>query len=187
MWLRWIIWSGLAVVASLTSWWLYSLQQDLPIHQVSIKAQLPDYTLKNFSSIHTDSDGQLKNHLKAQELWHYPNSNTELITPDILFYQQGAQLWHVQAERGEVAADNNDVWLLGQTVINRITDNPAKRFEVRSQNLHVKLHEEFAETQAPSTLVSATSTTEATGMKIFMKQQRVELLSKVKGNYVFKK
>jgi lipopolysaccharide export system protein LptC len=187
MWLRWIIWSGLAVIAGFTSWWLYGLQQELPVKPLEIKAQLPDYTLKDFSSIHTDSNGQLKNQLKAQQLLHYPNSNTELIAPDILFYRQGEQPWHVQAERGEVSADNNEVWLLGQTTIRRLTEIPAKRFEVRSQNLHVKLNEEFAETHAPSTLVSANSTTEATGMRIFMKQQRVELLSKVKGNYVFKK
>lgn len=187
MWLRWIIWSGLAIVASLTSWWLYGLQQELPIHSLAIQAQVPDYTFKDFSSVHTDSNGQLKNHLQARELLHYPSSNTELVAPNILFYRQGEQLWQVQAERGEVSADNNEVWLLGQTTIHRVTDNPAKRFEVRSQNLHVKLNEEFAETQAPSTLVSANSITEATGMKIFMKQQRVELLSKVKGNYVLKK
>jgi len=187
MWLRWIIWSGLAGLAISTSWWLHSLQQELPVQQMAIKAQLPDYTLRDFSSIHTDENGQLKNRLAAQQLLHYSDSNTEVIAPDVVFYQQGQAQWHVQSEHGQVSADNNEVWLLGQATIKRVTDNPAKRFDVLSQNLHVKLNEEYAETPAPSTLISATSTTHAVGMKIFMKQQRLELLSKVKGTYVLKK
>jgi lipopolysaccharide export system protein LptC len=187
MWLRWIIWSGLAMLAVATSWWLHSLQQELPVQPLTIQAQLPDYTLKNFTSTRTDATGQLKNRLVAQQLLHYSNNNTEVVAPDILFYQQGLAQWHVHSEHGQVSADNNEVWLLGQATIKRVTDNPAKRFDVLSQNLHVKLNEEYAETPAPSTLISATSTTEAVGMKIFMKQQRLELLSKVKGNYVFKK
>ncbi|MEZ5672701.1 MAG: LPS export ABC transporter periplasmic protein LptC [Thiotrichaceae bacterium] len=187
MWLRWIIWSGLAVLAGFTSWWLNSLQQELPIHKLAIEAQLPDYTLKDFASVHTDAMGQMKNRLTAKQLLHYPNSNTEVVAPDIMFYQQGAAQWHVESEHGQVSADNNEVWLLGHATIKRVTTDPAKRFDVLSQNLHVKLNEESAETQAPSTLLSATSTTEAMGMRIWMKQQRLELLSKVKGTYVFKK
>jgi lipopolysaccharide export system protein LptC len=187
MWLRWIIWSGLAILAGFTSWWLNSLQQELPIHKLSMNAQLPDYTLKDFNTTRTDAEGRLKNRLTAEHLLHYPENNTMIMAPDILFYQQGQVQWHVASEHGQVSADNKEVWLLGHATLQRVTDNPAKRFDILSQNVHVKLDEEYAETHEPSTLLSATSTTNAVGMKIFMQQQRLELLSKVKGTYVFKK
>ncbi|MCL4316473.1 MAG: LPS export ABC transporter periplasmic protein LptC, partial [Gammaproteobacteria bacterium] len=122
--------------------------------------------------------------LRAQRMLHYPDDgSTEFIQPLLTVFQVDAPPWEVQAERGTLAQDQDKVWLMDAVRIENPEAAPHLRWRLDTRDLHVKVDEEYAETAQPVTIVGATSVTHAVGMRVFLKEGRVQLLAKVKGTY----
>jgi len=154
---------------------------DLPKSRLDV----PDYTMKNFKTTRMDEQGHKKNQLTAKMMVHYPQANTALTAPDIVFYnKEGQPTWTMRAEKGEISPDGNHIKLLGKTTLQRQTQNPLQQVQVISQDVFVQVDTEYAETAAPSTIISHNSKTHSIGMRVFMSTEQVELLSKVRGHYV---
>ena len=72
---------------------------DLPKSRLDV----PDYTMTNFKTIRMDEQGHQKNQLTAKMMVHYPQANTALTAPDIVFYnKEGQPTWTMRAEKGEI-------------------------------------------------------------------------------------
>jgi len=180
---QWRIWLLLGILALVTTWFLHTLNEKEEAQTVDTSS--PDYLVEEFTSIHTDKKGQLKNRLQAKNMLHYFNKKTQLNAPKIVFYKQAIPDWFVQAEQGEISANRNEMWLLGQARLWQLDDNQQKRIEIESSDIHVRLSEEYAETFAPTTVLMKNAEIHSTGVKLFTAQERIELLSKVRGHYVF--
>ncbi|MDM8569973.1 LPS export ABC transporter periplasmic protein LptC, partial [Thiotrichales bacterium HSG1] len=89
--------------------------------------------------------------------------------------------WTVQSENGELSPTADQIWLLGNTVLQQHTQNPIK---VISQDLQVKMNAESAHTKAPTTIITKFGETKSVGMHIFMSTEQIELFSNVRGHYV---
>jgi len=154
---------------------------DLPKSRLDV----PDYTLKNFKTTRMDEQGHQKNQLTAKMMVHYPQANTALTAPYMVFYnEEGQPAWTMRAEKGEISPDGNQIKLLGNTTLQRQTQNPQQQVKVISQDVLVQVDTEYAETAAPSTIISHNSKIHSIGMRVFMPTEQVELLSKVRGHYV---
>jgi lipopolysaccharide export system protein LptC len=154
---------------------------DLPKSRLDV----PDYTMTNFKTIRMDEHGYPKNQLTAKKMVHYPQANTALTAPYMVFYdKEGQPTWTMRAEKGEISPDGNQINLLGHTTLQRQTQNPQQQVQVISEDVLVQVDTEYAETTAPSTIISHNSKTYSTGMRVFMPTEQVELLSKVRGHYV---
>jgi len=178
---RWVGWLVLTVLAITTSGWLYNLQEPSPTIAVN-GLQVPDYTLKNFTTVRMDEHGQPQYRLTAPTMTHYLNRETELTAPDILFLNQGQPTWTVRAEQGQVSADGNQIWLLGHTTLQQ--QPPVNGFQIISRDLRIQQDTQYAETQAPTLILSPSGETQCVGMRVFMATKQVELLSQVRGYYV---
>lgn len=179
---RWGGWIILVGLATITTFLVYSLEED-PVVNVANQNTIPDYTLKNFSSTRLNEQGQLKNQMTATTMKHYLEANTQLTAPSILFYKANRLTWTVQAEQGEVSPTGHQVWLLGHTTLQRQTKEPKKQVKIISQDVFVQLEQEYAETAAPTTIIKYNGQTEAVGMRVFLPTEQVELLSQVRGHY----
>lgn len=180
---QWRIWSLLGILALVTTWFLHTLDEEEERHIIDTSS--PDYTMEKFTSIHTDESGQLKSRLQAENMLHYSNRKTQLSAPSIIFYKQAEPDWFVQAEQGEISANREDVWLLGQAHLWQLDEHQKKRIEIDSSDIHVKLSKNYAETLAPTIVLMKNGKIHSTGVKVFTAEQRIELLSKVRGHYVF--
>jgi lipopolysaccharide export system protein LptC len=183
-WSGWILLLGLALG---TTWFVYQMENNFssPTTQASV---LPDYTLEKFTSIQMDEQGQLKNQLTAETMIHYPQINTKLTLPYIVFYRNTQPLWQIWAEQGEVSPDGNQVWLLGQTTLLRQMENKKELakppLKIFSRDVWVQLAQQYAETAAHSLIINGDNQIQGIGMQVFMPRERVELLSQVRGYYV---
>jgi len=180
---QWRMWVLLWIFALVTTWFVHTLDEKEEVRAIDTSS--PDYTMEKFTSIHTDEEGQLKNRLQADNMLHYLNRKTQLIAPQIVFYKQSKTDWFVQAEQGEISGNRQEIWLLGQTQLWQLDSNQQKRIEIESSDIHVKLNENYAETTAPTTILMKNGKMDSIGVKVFTTQQRIELLSKVRGHYVF--
>lgn len=183
-------WSGWLLLLSLalgTTWFVYQMEDNLfsPATEMPV---LPDYTLEKFTSIQMDEQGQLKNQLTAETMIHYPQINTKLTSPYIIFYKNTQPLWQVWAEQGEVSPDGNQVWLLGKTTLLRQMQGEEELvkppLKILSQDVWVQLAQQYAETAAHSLIINGENQIQGIGMRVFMPLERVELLSQVRGYYV---
>jgi len=172
-------WLFLIGFAAMTSWLLYSLEK----HEVGFedsRHQIPDYTLKGFTTVHMNEQGTRQSQLTAQHLKHYPNANTQLTAPNMIFYEQKQPIWSVESQRGEVSPDHNHIWLLGDT---RWQRHPQPQITVLTENVHIQMDSQYAQTAAPTTILMPQGKTESIGMRLFLAQQQLELLSQVRGTY----
>ena len=180
---RWGGWFILISLAIVTTWLVQSLEADLLVSE-DMTSHIPDYTLNDFESTSMDEHGQLKNRLTAKTMTHYPNANANLTAPNMVFYKEKRPIWTVRAENGEVSPDGNQVWLLGNTILQRHPETQQQPLKMISRDVFVQVNTEYAETAAPSTIYHNNGETKSVGMRIFMPTEQIELLSTVRGHYV---
>ena len=176
----WLLLAGLALV---TTWLVQNLDKDLSTpHQMS--DHIPDYILYHFQSAQLNEQGYLKSRLMAEKMVHYLQAKTELTTPTMVFYEHQQPVWKIQAERGEISNDDNEIWLLGQSHWQRYTPNKIKELEIITRDVRLQRDTQYAETALATQIVSAYGDTYSVGMRVFLPQEQIELLSQVRGNYV---
>ena len=144
----------------------------------------PDLYMDNFVTISMGEDGKLNNQLGADRMLHFPDDDTtELTKPSMIFYSEGRSPWYVRSSEGWSSANQESVWLKGDVRIWRINDNGKIDIEVLTRDLYVMPDRRFAETDKPTTINTLTGVTHATGMRVYIDEQRIELLSNVSGRY----
>ncbi|RYZ81721.1 MAG: LPS export ABC transporter periplasmic protein LptC, partial [Moraxellaceae bacterium] len=86
--------------------------------------------------------------------------------------------WHVTAEEGRL--DNNDIWFtLTQDVLARQTSEKQGEITITTSDFRLNTQDQFAETSKAVTMRAAKSQITATGMRVDMKREHIELLSNV--------
>ncbi len=178
---RWGNWLVLFCLVLATIWLVRSLEEVLS-GTTKINRHLPDYTIKKFKTTQLDEHGRLKNLLAAETMTHFPEANATLTAPYLVFFKEKEPTWTVRAEQGEVSPDGNQVWLLGDTTVLRHAQEQTTK--ILSQDVRVQIDTEYAETVAPTTIISGNNKTHSVGMHLFMSTERVELFSQVRGYHV---
>ncbi len=180
---RWRILLFLVLLLVGSSWLLNFLDDDdAPVKKA--ERHDPDYFMENFTRTGMDKQGKAKNRLMADYLAHYPDDDTtELTKPRLQVFSDKGKPVHVVAERGWVTSGNDVILLYGEVRIWRDNDAGERMLEIITSDLKVLPDDEYAETDNAVTIISGTTITDAVGMRMKMKQQRMELLSEVKTRY----
>ena len=114
-------------------------------------------------------------HVKASDI-------TLLSNPDLLLYRGNVQPWHVQSSRGEVAPNGKEVELIDNVRVAR-TDAKGRPTILTSSRLTVFPDKEYAQTQQAVRIEAANGVTTAQGMKAYLNDGRMLLLSNVRGQH----
>jgi lipopolysaccharide export system protein LptC len=177
----WSSWLILIILALGTTWLEQSLKEVLSKPVLEISDNAPDFTMKDFQTRQMDDRGYLKTELTAETMIHYKNSNSKLNAPYMVFYEAGLPVWTVRSEQGEISSDGDQIWLLGKARLQRYNEKPS--LEIISRDIWLQLKKQYAETAAPTTVISGLHKTESVGMRIFMLTKQIELVSQVRGRY----
>ena len=145
------------------------------------EGRAPDLTMEEFEVTTMGADGSPQRRLSAAYMAHFTDTETkELTHPHLVVYREQAEPWHVASERGWVSADNDVLMLLGKVNIWRNTPGGKREIHIETEDLRVLPREEYAETELPVSISTAESHTRGTGMRAYLGESRVQLLSKVK-------
>jgi lipopolysaccharide export system protein LptC len=129
-------------------------------------------------------DGKPKNKLVSEKVTHYPDDDTtEIIKPNITLYKGEQSPWHVTANRGWVSPDGDNILLRGDVVIDRPDARKGQAMRLVTSEIRIRPKDQYAETDKPVTMTSDSYKTQSVGMRIYLKQGKLQLLGNVKGHY----
>jgi len=166
-----------------TGWFLQRLSREDDAGR-ALKAHEPDYYMENFTQSTMNEQGSLQHRLTAELMLHYADDDTtELVHPMLDVYNEAPTPWHVKAEKGWVSANSEVVLLTGEVHIWRDGKNGERELDVLTRDLRVLPRERYAETDKAARIHSPGVLYNAVGMRAIFKEDRLELLSRVRGRH----
>ncbi|WP_240761747.1 LPS export ABC transporter periplasmic protein LptC [Nitrosococcus wardiae] len=144
-----------------------------------------NYFMEEFTLTLMDQKGLPLYRLAGTHMVHYPDNDTvEVTAPHAVFYRQDTPHWEVVAEQGLTNSQGDEIYLLGEVVIRQFgADAKTNKMKIFTQDMRVEPWAKYAETNQPITLLNSFGKTHAIGAQVYLKEERIELLSQVRGDY----
>ncbi|GFM53162.1 lipopolysaccharide export system protein LptC [Pseudomonas cichorii] len=142
-----------------------------------------DYYAINAHSVQYLPDGKMQYDMTANKVEHVKATDITLLTkPDLHMYRGTLFPWHVQSERGEVSPGGTEVELIDSVRVAR-TDEKQRTTIITSSRMTVFPQKQYAQTEQVVRIDAAGGVTTAKGMKAYLNDGRMDLLSNVRGQY----
>ncbi len=177
--------AGLALLAGLSyALWRWMEAELRPPGPVA--SQEPILIVERFRAVRLNVAGRRESVIEAPRLAQLPDKQgTRIEQPTLDWYLPDGQTrnWRLQAERGYVAADQQSVQLEGEVTIVRTVESGQAPLTIITRDVRVRPAERYAETSAPTRAVTPNGEFRAVGVRAFLDQERLELLSEVRGTH----
>lgn len=142
-----------------------------------------DFYVVGANTVQYQADGKLHYQMSADKVEHIKLSDITLLNrPNLQLYRGSELPWHVRSERGEVAPAGKEVELIDQVRVER-TDAKGRPTILTTSRLTVFPEKEYAQTQQAVRIDAANGVTTAQGMKAYLNDGRMLLLSNVRGQH----
>jgi len=192
---RLISWSPVFLLGGLAAltYWLDAQVQPPTTHRDGSARHDPDLFLINFRAINFDAEGKPREALTAARGDHFPDDDSaELTKPTFRMTQTGKPTFTVNAERGKVTGDRENVYFTGNVRARREGEEPssatpgrqaAGAMTLETEYLHVIPKTEQAETDRRVTIREPRGIIEAVGLDLDNKSKTAKLRSRVSGTF----
>lgn len=182
---RMLIWVALLGVLAGAGWWLRERIQAGPATAARPAATTPEYFMTGFTTYGMNPDGSPRYRLAAERMAHYAHDDhADLEQPRLTVFRPDTPPWEVESERGKVFDQGERVHLLGDVFIERAAGPGGRPLQVDTRELWVWPEKDYAETGEPTVIRSRASQMQGVGMQAWFAEQRLRLLSNVRGVYV---
>lgn len=178
-----LIFGVIAALFAAVGYWNISPERflDKPVAQVDENAI--DYYAINAHSVQFLPDGKVQYEMTSDKVEHLKTSQVTLLTnPDLNLYRGTEFPWHVTSKRGEVNPDGTEVELIDSVRIAR-TDAKDRETIITSSRMTVFPQKQYAQTDQAVRIDGAGGVSTGKGMKAYLKESRIHLLSNVRGQY----
>lgn len=177
--------TGLALSLSAgLSWWLYAQLQSTTQPTAPAPRHVVDYYAENFTATAMDDQGKPRHRLEAAKLVHYMDDDTSKLTqPRLQVFEPGTPPWHVRADVGWLSSQGKTVRLEDDVQIHRSAGPHTRPLDAYTTWLLIRPDDGYAETNRPIRTVSTGVEVESVGMQAYLDENRLKLLSGVRGTY----
>ncbi|MHA6492595.1 LPS export ABC transporter periplasmic protein LptC [Pseudomonas borbori] len=142
-----------------------------------------DFYVINARTVQYQEDGKLHHQMTASKLEHVKASDVTLLTSPNMHLYRGTELpWKIRSEHGEVAPKGTEVELIDKVRVER-TDAKGRPTILTTSRLTVFPEKEYAQTKQAVRIDAANGVTTAQGMKAYLNDGRMLLLSNVRGQH----
>ncbi|MCG8428658.1 MAG: LPS export ABC transporter periplasmic protein LptC [Chromatiales bacterium] len=174
----------IALCALVVSSWMLT-QNGEPKEEDQATSDAADFFADKLVLTTFNAEGQLNQRMTADKLLHFPeNKSTELTNPQVTVFNGEKPPWQVNAKRGKVSDDGEQVLLSGGVTIDRPADSEEPPLHVVTDNLHIQPKNNYLETDNKVHLTSLNNQVEATGLQAwFNPSVRIKLLAEARGHY----
>jgi lipopolysaccharide export system protein LptC len=179
--LRALLVVSLVVVLVVATTWL-SETTEKPTLEPEEAAALTDYFLRDFEATVTGANGRPSHHITSDSLTHFAgNGVAELVNPRLTVYRPRGENWRAEAEQGRMEGDGKQVTLRGKVILKQ--QSGTRPMQLSTDLLHLSPDDQYGETDAPVTISSPGGRLSGVGMKVYGQENRLLLLSDVRGRY----
>jgi lipopolysaccharide export system protein LptC len=149
------------------AWWQQSRQVPEPTVPI-VRERLPDYRVEGLAATTMGTTGHPVRRMNAERMRHYADDNSsEFDRPVLIVYRPQEPPWTIRAETAWASGDGEQVWLHGEVDIDREGDGTARPVHLRTSELLVRPHEEYAKTVMPVAIASVDDWLKAKGMEVW--------------------
>ncbi len=178
-----LLFSCIAALFAAVGYWNISPERFLDKTVVKVDESAIDYYATNAHSVQFLPDGKLQYEMTSDKVEHLKASEVTLLTnPDLNMFRGTEFPWHVQSEHGEVNPDGTQVELIDSVRITRF-DEKNRRTLITTTRMTVFPQQQYAQTDQPVSIDGAGGVSTGIGMKAYLKESRIHLLSNVRGQY----
>ncbi|MBX9913902.1 MAG: LPS export ABC transporter periplasmic protein LptC [Pseudomonadaceae bacterium] len=178
--LRFIL-ASLAVLLAAAGYWNIRPESFTSQSASEISNNDIDFYVIDAKSTQFQADGKLANTMTSDKLEHLKSTDITLLSnPDLLLYRGTELPWHVQSLRAEVAPEGTQVELIDSVRVAR-TDAKGRPTILTTSRLTVFPDKDYAQTEQAVRIEAANGVTTAQGMKTYLNDGRMLLLSNVRG------
>ncbi|KRW57468.1 LPS export ABC transporter periplasmic protein LptC [Pseudomonas sp. TTU2014-080ASC] len=145
--------------------------------------QTIDFYATNTYTIEFQEDGTLNYELTADKVEHIKATDITLVSNPYMELYQGKELpWKIRSLRSEVSPGGKEIELIDNVHVERI-DAKNRPTTLTTTRLTVFPEKEFAQTAQAVKIDTANGVTTAVGMKAYLNDGRMLLLSNVRGQH----
>jgi lipopolysaccharide export system protein LptC len=173
----------LAILLAALGYWnimpdSFSPDMDAPARDTSI-----DFFVSNPFTRQFQVDGKLNYEIRAERLEHIKQTDITLLSqPDMLLFRGDTLPWQIRSNSGEVSPGGEQVELIDAVRVER-TDAKGRPTILTTSRLSVFPNREYAQTDQAVRIEAANGVTTAVGMKAYLNDGRMLLLSNVRGQH----
>ena len=180
---KFLVFGCIAAIFAAVGYWNISPERFLDQPVAKIDETAIDYYATNAHSVQYLPDGKLQYDMTSDKVEHLKATEVTLLTnPDLNMFRGTEFPWHVQSEHGEVNPDGTQVELIDSVRITRF-DEKNRRTLITTTRMTVFPQRQYAQTEQPVRIDGAGGVTTGKGMKAYLKESRIHLLSNVRGQY----
>lgn len=171
----------LLILLVLLTFWITSTVVPTMVLQESDADKKPDYIIENLSGVRADHEKAVQRTFFAKELLHYLDGEvTHLEHPYFVNTELKKPVMRVRAEKAEVFADGENVYLTGNVKVLRGEDSD--KITMMTSFLHLMPDENIAKTDKSVVLSRKNTTINAIGLELDNRTGIVQLLSRVRAS-----
>ncbi|MFI8745367.1 LPS export ABC transporter periplasmic protein LptC [Pseudomonas sp. NPDC077186] len=180
--LNYLIFALIAALVAALGYWNIAPNGDRQAQSAGSDNAVDFYVL-GARTVQFQDDGKLHYRMTADKLEHIKSTDITLVdTPKLDLYRGNELPWKVTSQRAEVSPGGVEVELIDKVRIAR-TDAKGRPTIITSSRMTVIPDKEYAQTQQAVRIVAANGVTTAQGMKAYLNDGRMLLLSNVRGQH----
>lgn len=142
-----------------------------------------DSFLTNLSVKEFSKDGQLIHYLQTPLMQHHPKTNTNLLRkPHLIITENNQAPWEIRAEKARAKKDHT-ITLIHHVMIEQKASESKASTLLKTEKMIYFPKEKRASTTQKVTIQQAKNHMQAVGMNAYLDDNKVELLSHVRGRY----
>ncbi|MEX3775525.1 LPS export ABC transporter periplasmic protein LptC [Pseudomonas sp. MYb118] len=178
-----LIFGCIAAIFAAVGYWNISPERFLDKPVAKVEDSPIDWYATNTHTLQYLEDGRVQYEMTSDKAEHVKATDITLVTkPDLNMYRGTDYPWHVTSDRGEVNPGGTEVELIDNVRVKR-TDEKNRDTLITSTRMTVFPQEQYAQTQQPVRIDGAGGVSTGVGMKAYLKDSRIHLLSNVRGQY----
>jgi lipopolysaccharide export system protein LptC len=178
-----LIFGVIAVLVAAAGYWNINPESFMDQPVAAVDESAIDYYAINAHSVQFLPDGKLQYEMTADKVEHLKATDVALLTtPDLYMYRGTLYPWHIQSKQGEVSPGGTQVELIDSVRVAR-TDDKQRTTIITSSRMTVFPQKQYAQTEQAVRIDGAGGVTTGTGMKAYLNDGRMDLLSNVRGQY----
>jgi lipopolysaccharide export system protein LptC len=169
-------------VAALT-WWIDQRASSETPDRETVKRHDPDVIADGIEAVKLGPDGQPYYRLTAQNIVHFADDGTSILTTPVLVHYGKPAPITARAVSAATDDSHDDIFLYENVVVTRAAYRGASEMNFRTTWLHAMPEKGLVKTDRPVTITDAATKIDAVGLEFDNQTRILKLLSNVRGVY----